>query len=59
MVYGFFTEMIIAQWGGIDVLVDPYTGSSSGTVRVVALSDVDVNIRHAECFASIVDMVTT
>lgn len=59
IVYGFFSEMIIAQWGGIDVLVDPYTGSSSGTVRVVALSDTDIHVRHEESFCTIVDCQTT
>jgi HK97 family phage major capsid protein len=59
LVYGYFSEMVIGQWGGVDVLVDPYTGSSSGTVRVVALCDIDIQVRHPESFCSIVDMVTT
>jgi hypothetical protein len=42
---------MIGQWGGLDLLVDPYTGSSAGTVRVVALQDVDVAIRRAASFA--------
>jgi hypothetical protein len=39
------------MWGGLDLTVDPYTASSSGTVRIVALQSVDVAVRHAVSFA--------
>jgi hypothetical protein len=32
-------------------MVDPYTGSTSGTVRVVALQDVDIAARHGASFS--------
>jgi len=57
--FGNWSDLIIGQWGGLDVLVDPYTGSTSGTVRVVALQDVDVAVRHAESFAAMLDALTT
>ena len=37
---------------------DPYSNSTSGTVRVVALQDVDVAVRHAESFAAMKDALT-
>ncbi len=40
-------------------MVDPYTGGTSGTVRVIALQDVDVAVRHAESFAAMKDALTT
>ncbi len=55
---GIFNQMVYAYWSGVDILVDPYTGSSTGTVRVVALQDQDVQVRHNEAFAVIVDMVS-
>ena len=58
MIGGVFNQTILAYWSGIDILVDPYTGSSSGTVRVVALQDMDVKRRHDEAYAVIVDMIT-
>jgi HK97 family phage major capsid protein len=58
-IYGNWADLIYAFWSGIDILVDPYTGSSSGTVRVVALQDVDLNVRHPESFAKCVDIDTT
>ncbi len=58
IVYGNWKDLIIGTWGGIDINVDTSTGSSSGTVRVVALQDVDIGIRHAESFAAMKDATT-
>lgn len=57
--YGNWSDLLIGQWGGVDVLVDPYTGGSAGTVRVRVLQDVDVAVRHAESFAAMLDALTT
>jgi len=43
--------LLIGMYGGLDIVVDPYTASSSGTVRIVALQTVDVAVRHAVSFA--------
>lgn len=58
IVFGNWSDLIIGQWGTLDLMVDPYTGSTSGTVRVVALQDVDVAVRHAESFAAMLDALT-
>ena len=49
--FGNFANLIIGYFSGLDLMVDPYTGSTSGTVRVVALQDVDVAVRHPESFS--------
>ena len=49
--FGNFSDLIIAYFSGLDLMVDPYTGSTSGTVRVVALQDVDVAARHGASFS--------
>jgi hypothetical protein len=49
--FGNFSDMLIGMWGGLDLTVDPYTASSSGTVRIVALQTVDVAVRNAVSFA--------
>lgn len=56
---GNWNDLIIGQWGSLDLIVDPYTASTSGTVRVVALQDVDIAIRHPESFAAMKDALTT
>lgn len=58
IIFGNFADMIIGMWGGLDLVVDPYSNSTSGTVRVVALQDVDVAIRHAESFSAMKDALT-
>lgn len=55
ILFGNWADLIVGMWGGLDLMVDPYTGSTAGTVRVVALQDVDVAIRHPESFAAMLD----
>ena len=59
MIFGNFNDLIIGQWSATDVLVDPYSGSNSGTVRIVVFHDVDIAVRHAESFSSTQDYTTT
>ena len=59
IIFGNFADLMIGMWGGLDLMVDPYTGSTAGTVRVVALQDVDVAVRNVESFATMVDALTT
>ena len=49
--FGNWADVLIGMWGGLDITVDPYTASTTGTVRIVALQSVDVAVRHAESFA--------
>jgi HK97 family phage major capsid protein len=58
ILFGNWSDLIVGQWGTLDLMVDPYTGSTAGTVRVVALQDVDVAVRHPESFAAMKDALT-
>jgi len=53
--FGNWNDLIIGQWGTLDILVDPYTGALAGTVRIRALQDVDVCVRHPESFCYMAD----
>lgn len=59
MLFGVWSDLLIGQWSGIDILVDQYTGSNAGTVRVVAFHDCDFAVRHPESFAECNEIVTT
>lgn len=48
--YGNWNDLIIGQWGGLDIAVDPYTHSLKGRVRFVMFQTVDVGVRHAVSF---------
>lgn len=49
--FGNWVMLVLGMWGGLDIIVDPYTNSTSGTVRVVALQSVDYVCRQPEAFA--------
>lgn len=58
VIFGNFNELLVAMWGGLDILVDPYSGSAAGTTRIAMFQDIDVAVRHAESFAAIKDVTT-
>ena len=51
-VFGNFSDLLVGFFGGLDIVVDPYSNSTSGTVRVVALQSMDTNVRHAVSFCA-------
>jgi HK97 family phage major capsid protein len=58
LIFGNFNDLVIGQWGGIEVLVDPYTQARTGTTRYIINSFHDVAVLRAQSFAAIVDIVT-
>lgn len=59
MILGNWTDLLVGLWSGVDMLVDPYTGSTTGTVRVSVFQDADIALRHPESFAIFNDMITS
>lgn len=57
MLFGDFSQAVIALWTGADVLVDPYTGGPAGATNIYVHQDFDFQVRYAEAFAKIVDMI--
>ena len=51
-VFGNFNDLLVGMFGGLDITVDPFSQSSTGTVRIVALQSVDVAVRHAVSFCA-------
>ena len=51
-VFGNFDDLLVGFFGGLDLTVDPFTASTSGTVRIVALQSMDVAVRHAVSFVA-------
>jgi HK97 family phage major capsid protein len=49
--FGNWADLLIGMWGGLDILVDPYTNSLSGTVRIVCHQSMDIAVRHPVSFA--------
>lgn len=49
--FGNWNDLVVAFWGGLELTVDPYSLSTSGGLRIVALQDCDINVRHLQSFA--------
>ena len=47
---GNFADFIVGLFGGLEILVDPYTYSSKGAIQVTGFQDVDFGARHAASF---------
>lgn len=51
IIFGNFNDLIIGQWGGLDLIVDPYSSKGKGIVEVSLSAFHDVALRHPESFA--------
>ena len=48
---GVFSDLILATWSGLDIVVDPYTQSAKGQVIYTVMQDIDWVCRRAASFA--------
>ena len=48
--FGYFADLLVGMWSGVDLTVDPYSLSTTGSIRLVAFQTVDVAVRHAVSF---------
>ena len=56
IIYGDWSQLLVGQWGGLDLLVNPYSLDTYATVRVVVAGYFDVGLRHLESFSRIDDL---
>jgi HK97 family phage major capsid protein len=49
-VYGIWSELVVGEWGAIEVLANPYTFAAKGLVQVTGFYLADVAPRHPESF---------
>ena len=52
--YGDWSDMFYANWGGLDVTVDPFSGISAGTVKIVVDTFFDAKVRRSGSLGSMV-----
>lgn len=58
VIFGNWQDLVIGLWGAMDLIVDPYTFSSRGRVRISAFLSADIAVRRAASFAAMVDALT-
>lgn len=49
--FGAWSQLVIGLWSGADIVVDPYSSSTTGAVRIVALQDADIMVRNGQAFS--------
>ena len=49
--FGDFSQLLCGEWGGFDLVVDPYTNSNTGQVNWTVFKTVDFLVRHPKAFA--------
>jgi HK97 family phage major capsid protein len=49
--FGNWSDLLIGQWDGMDIIVDPYTRAHNAVIRIVVLQFFDCNVRYPEAFA--------
>ena len=59
VIFGAFNALYIAQFGGLDIVVDPYTLSKNAVVTMVVNSWWDMGLRYPSHFAAIKDIDLT
>jgi len=52
MLFGDFSQMITGLWGGLDIMIDPYSNADTGGIVIRAFQSVDVGVRHAQAFSA-------
>jgi HK97 family phage major capsid protein len=50
IIFGAWSQAIVADWGAIDLTVNPYTKAKQNVVELVAVALMDFNVRHPEAF---------
>ncbi|MGA0081593.1 MAG: phage major capsid protein [Candidatus Puniceispirillaceae bacterium] len=51
MIFGDFSKMALASWGGMELTVDPYSGATAGLTNIVLNSYLDCNLLQPTAFA--------
>lgn len=50
MIFGNWADLIIAQWGGIDLMVNPYTKGKEAMIEMIIHSWYDLGVAHNKSF---------
>lgn len=57
MIFGDFSKLAVASWGGMELTVDPFSGATAGLTNMVLNAYMDVNLLQPKAFAVCKDIV--
>jgi HK97 family phage major capsid protein len=49
--FGVWSELLVGEWGAMEILTDPYTLAGKGLIRLVLFLMIDLGLRHPEAFS--------
>lgn len=58
LIFGNFQDLYIGQWGGLDIVVDPYSSKKTGEIEICLNAWNDVLVAQPKSFAAIKDITT-
>lgn len=58
-IFGNWSEVLVGSWGGMQLIVDPFSAKQNGVLEISAAAYHDVLVRTPEAFCKIVDITTT
>jgi len=59
LIFGNFRDLLIGQWGGIEILRNPYSQAGKGITEIHMNMYADVAVRRDESFAYYADVTTS
>lgn len=58
IILGVWNQLVIGQWGGVDILVNPYTRAKENILEVVLNANFDVKVKYEQAFCYMKDAKT-
>ena len=58
IVYGHFSEILVGEFGSMELITDPYNLKKQGMIELTANAAFDVALRHARAFSVVKDVLT-
>jgi HK97 family phage major capsid protein len=55
-IFGSWNNLLIGQWGGLDITTDPYTLGTEGQIRIIIQSFYDIMVQRAKAFSVVKDV---
>lgn len=56
-IFGNFNDLLICQWGGLDIISDPFALKKDGAIEITLNAYHDVFVRRTSSFAAIKDII--
>ncbi len=57
--FGNWSDLVLAFWGGLDIVIDPYSLATTNKTRITCNAYADVGVKNAAAFSIMADCLTT